>query len=134
MTTTTTDNNLLRPLVTVLMTGIVMFSAMVLLELLDAGWHGQFIVVVGMLATLEAYLAKQMFQLSTWQIGKTARLRLTEAVFFFLLLQIGAWINDGRWFIGEPPGAGSPIIAFIVVPLIGLCWLAGLETADDLKL
>lgn len=118
-----------RPLAVSLLVGAVTYSLVGLLGLFAPGWDGRYLVLICMLAALEAAWVYHLIQNSLLRVAGAYRVRAIEAVMLFLLLQIGANVSLGRAMLADIPRFDG--LTWISVILVVFSWLAGTQTARD---
>src|ERR1700709_632838 len=117
------ENNFLRPALAILMAGTVMFAVVNLFQLIVPTWHGQYAILVAMFAMGEAWLSRKVLTRTNWAAGHNMRLRVSEVLLFFLILQGLSQLFDGQWFFGDPDTSIPIFIGIFIATVIGLCWL-----------
>jgi hypothetical protein len=131
--------NVFQPLVISGMVGCIAVALASLAHLINADWNGSYLVVVCVLAALEACYSHQLLKRMARVDRNVIKFRLIELSLFLLLLKIGSYIGDS-WdaILAEVrawPAHPASIFNSEVLIAFGLAfasWLVTTETVGDL--
>lgn len=132
--------NVFRPLMVAGMVGCLAFALVDALRLFNPGWNGAYLVVVCVLATLEACYSYRLIQTQDLRGKELRRFRIVEFVMFFIIIKAASYVGDA-WtdvLLNVRSWPSNPLNLFDVETLaifalaFGLWWLAT-QTIRDLE-
>ncbi len=132
--------NVFQPLVISGMIGCIAVALAQLAHLINPNWNGIFLVVVCVLAALEACYSHQLLKRMAFVDRNLLKFRLIELSLFLVLIKIGSFVGDS-WSnvlaeIQTWPVDPASILSGEVLVAFGLAfasWVATTQTLEDLK-
>jgi hypothetical protein len=132
--------NVFQPLVISGMIGCIAVALAELAHLINPNWNGTFLVMVCVLAALEACYSHQLLRRMALVDKNLVKFRLTELALFLVLIKIGSLVgddwNDILFEIWMWPTNPANIFGDEVLVAFGLAftsWLATSQTMGDLE-
>ncbi|MBN1814141.1 MAG: DUF4129 domain-containing protein [Anaerolineae bacterium] len=132
--------NVFQPLVVSGMIGCIAVALAELAYLINSNWNGTFLVVVCVLAALEACYSHQLLKRMALVDRNMVKFRLTELALFLVLIKIGSFVGDSlNNILAEIqtwPTNPANIFNDEVLVAFGLAfasWMATTETMGDLE-
>lgn len=132
--------SLFRPVLVALMIGCLVWALVQFIKLVSPDWRGGYLVLVGLLAAVEAGYSFRLAQRRRRFSDEVLRFRLVELATLFILIKIGGFIGDSWRSVWSEiriwPHA--PLTIFDLETLVAfalalVAWVAATITAQDLN-